>query len=62
MKNIIEEVKENSSKLNSCIGPHDFKRKDHNWSYCKKCGGKLSPISAHWYMKGIKDAANANGR
>lgn len=57
----MNEVKENSSKLNSCLGAHDFEIRNHDWSYCKKCGGKLSHLSANWYMKGIKDALKEKG-
>lgn len=61
-KQILEQVRQNQRKLESCAGPHDFTqpaRKIGEWVtdwFCAKCGGKIDNINKLWYERGMKHA------
>jgi hypothetical protein len=57
-KQILEEVKENRAKLDSC-DLHDFsivnlKHGILKEYQCSKCNGKVDLIAKSWYEKGLK--------
>ena len=59
---LLEEVKENLSKLENCTKPHDFsidmdKKKPFNKRYvCTKCGGYVWQSNKIWYERGLSDS------
>ena len=60
-KKILEEIKANQSKLESCK-KHNFQRLDDNSKLfskyrCALCGGIVDVQAMHWYNKGIQHAS-----
>jgi hypothetical protein len=58
MREIFAEVQANHKRLDSCIGPHDFKVISSSNSMqqkyqCTKCQGILDFVSHSWYVKGL---------
>lgn len=59
-KSLIEEIKENSKRLEQCAGPHDFsvdltpqKVLGKRWQ-CTKCKGTIETLPRMWYQRGLK--------
>jgi hypothetical protein len=56
-KRIIEEVRENRRRLDSCE-EHEFVSTDPKTvgakHRCMRCGGTVDPINAHWYRRGLE--------
>lgn len=58
-KEIFQQVKENSNKLNSC-SRHDFSidttpdKKFGKRYKCVNCGGEIDSIEKYWYEKGLE--------
>lgn len=68
LRDIIDEVRANAARLESCEGPHDFQpesgatpRRPGDRYKCTKCGGMLGAIERLWYERGLKDAARLKG-
>jgi hypothetical protein len=56
IKRIWDDIKVNHKKLDECIGPHEFGKKDKNHKRtCVKCGGRVDFINANWYERGLRD-------
>ena len=57
---IWRDVKDNHKRLADCSGPHEFepdptdRRPILKRHVCKKCGGWVDAIHAHWYTHGLE--------
>jgi hypothetical protein len=58
---ILHKVRANLKALDECDGPHDFgppiprdKTKVFQDRVCTKCGGRVEPHIARWYIKGLE--------
>jgi len=58
MRKVLEAAKANQEKLDRCKRPHDFviTQRVIPKATCRKCGGIVDPIRAHFYLEGIVDA------
>jgi hypothetical protein len=60
-KQIFEQVKANTARLDACDTPHDFiDMRVHNVPghrhRCRKCDGEVSGHCVRWYLLGMKHA------
>jgi predicted SprT family Zn-dependent metalloprotease len=60
-KQILEQVKANSARLDACDTPHEFvDMRVHNVPghryRCSKCGGEVAGNCVRWYRLGMKHA------
>lgn len=60
---ILARVKANIALLRGCTKPHEFEAiepaKIGSKFRCRKCGGELDCVHAHWYNQGLLDARKA---
>jgi hypothetical protein len=51
---IWNEVKANSARLDSCVGPHDFRECGNPTRLCcAKCLGMIPKTDVRWYLAGL---------